>query len=257
MGSRKERVLDPRRSSLFTSPCAASLAAAAGRPLSSPHPLSPCFSLAVTSIHFLRYGCLGSSISDLFKARKLVHDLCRQLTQWCGGFHKFFSNIGFIKDVYLPNKRSKRTGNRFGFVRYETTRDVEQAVDKANGFWIGKRSLIVERASYDKGLSYSTFSAKSFVGVFGSSGYQNHKFQYEIPNHHFEGNGVSLDQIRESEGIFTLNLQPTATEWLTRSAIAKLKDLTTHDLVQRAFNEMNFSDVGVKSVTPSNFNINE
>lgn len=57
-----------------------------------------------------------------------------------------------------------------------------------------------------------------------------------------------MDQIRESEGRFTLNLQPTATEWLTRSAIAKLKDLTTPDLIQRAFNEMNFSDVGVKSL---------
>lgn len=37
-------------------------------------------------------------------------------------FHNFFSNFGSVKDAYLPIRRSKCTGNRFGFVRYESIR---------------------------------------------------------------------------------------------------------------------------------------
>ncbi|KAL7263702.1 hypothetical protein ACSBR1_001793 [Camellia fascicularis] len=34
------------------------------------------------------------------------------------GLFKLFTKFGIIKDVFIPMKRMKLTGSRFGFVRY-------------------------------------------------------------------------------------------------------------------------------------------
>ncbi|KAH7853522.1 hypothetical protein Vadar_003541 [Vaccinium darrowii] len=152
-------------------------------------------------------------------------------------FHKIFSNFGVIMDLYLPIRRSIRTGNRFGFIRYVSTNGAQQAVAKGNGIWIGKKLLIVERALYDK-LS----PKEGYYEVKGRS-----KPSSRIEKQNQDHNGVNLPQTKEIEKRITLNVQPVASEWLTRSAVAKLKVFTTPDCVQKAFIDLNFK-VRVKSL---------
>ncbi|KAH7862923.1 hypothetical protein Vadar_011144 [Vaccinium darrowii] len=152
---------------------------------------------------------------------------------------KFCSNFGMVKDAYLPLRRSKRTGNRFGFVKYESIKGADQAIEKANGFWIGKKHLIVERASFDL--------AQHPGVVFRNTGFSSNKF--------FVHKGINQGEIwedkmkgKKDERRISLNLQPVAVEWLSRSVVAKLKALTTPELVQNALKDFKFNDVVVKSL---------
>lgn len=126
-------------------------------------------------------------------------------------FRKFFSNFGYVVNSHLPVKRS-RTGNRFGFIRFDNRVEVDHAIARANGLWIGKRSLVVERASYNFGKAYQkmSFSAKDF-----GNGYQKKSYADAI-------NQIRRDPIAEESGKYpkdadnlrTISVQPTASEWL-------------------------------------------
>ncbi|KAH7841221.1 hypothetical protein Vadar_027232 [Vaccinium darrowii] len=113
-----------------------------------------------------------------------------------------------------------------------------QAVAKGNGIWIGKTHLIVERALYDKVLPK--------VGFSEVKGRSNSNFRIGKQNH--EHNGDILPHRKEIEKRHTLNVQPIASEWLTRSAVAKLKVFTDPNCVQKAFIDLNFTEVRVKSL---------
>lgn len=70
-------------------------------------------------------------------------------------FRKVFGNFGFVLELFLPNKKSQRTGNRFGFIKYSSDNAVDVVISRVNGLWVGNRYLIVERASYDKNITTS------------------------------------------------------------------------------------------------------
>lgn len=159
-------------------------------------------------------------------------------------FRKFFSNFGSVVDAYLPFKRSKRTGNRFGFIRYDSIRGMEFAKEKANGFWIGKKNLIVEKATYDREAPQQ-ISKPRFELNYG--GFRGSRAQGQ--NRAFDGKDMGYGkELKDVEKRFSLNLNPVAVDWLTKSAVAKLKALTTPELVQNALRELNFNDVSVKSL---------
>ncbi|KAH7833336.1 hypothetical protein Vadar_005252 [Vaccinium darrowii] len=65
-------------------------------------------------------------------------------------FRKFFSNFGSVKDSVIPMKRSRISGCKFGFIRYEFEEEAKKAIVKANGLWIDNRSLVVKIANFDK-----------------------------------------------------------------------------------------------------------
>ncbi|KAH7854609.1 hypothetical protein Vadar_015905 [Vaccinium darrowii] len=46
---------------------------------------------------------------------------------------ELFNKFGVVRDVFIPLKRSKVTGNKFGFVRYDCRVSAEVAISKANG----------------------------------------------------------------------------------------------------------------------------
>lgn len=46
----------------------------------------------------------------------------------------FFNKFGIVKDAFLPLKRSKATGRRFGFVRYNCLASADFARDKKKWF---------------------------------------------------------------------------------------------------------------------------
>ncbi|XP_028076006.1 serine/arginine-rich splicing factor SC35-like [Camellia sinensis] len=61
-----------------------------------------------------------------------------------------FSKFGMVKDVFLPMKRRKATGSRFGFVRYNCLVVVEMVVKKADRLWYDDKELKVKGAEYAK-----------------------------------------------------------------------------------------------------------
>ncbi|GMP70796.1 hypothetical protein CsSME_00029496 [Camellia sinensis var. sinensis] len=65
-----------------------------------------------------------------------------------------FSSYGVVKDVFIPNKRRKATGSRFGFVRYDCVTAARVAVQKANGIWCDDKSLKVRLAQFGSEAQY-------------------------------------------------------------------------------------------------------
>ncbi|KAF7141750.1 hypothetical protein RHSIM_Rhsim06G0134700 [Rhododendron simsii] len=69
------------------------------------------------------------------------------------------------------------------------------------------------------------------------------------PNFHTVSSLIpNQENYKEIEKRVTLNLQPTASGWLMTSAIARLLEITTTEIVQQAFEDLNFQDVSVKSL---------
>lgn len=65
--------------------------------------------------------------------------------QWlCNIFNKY----GVVRDAFIPNKKSKHSGNRFGFVRFASKEEAERAITRLNGIWIGYERLLVKEASF-------------------------------------------------------------------------------------------------------------
>lgn len=134
-------------------------------------------------------------------------------------FKKFFSNFGQVIEASIPNKRSMKTGNKFGFIRYNSSFSVRNAIAQASGIWIGRRNLIVKQAKY---------------------GRRNQRESRD-------DNG-GFTKMKDLEKRITINLQPTASDWLWRSAIADLKEVSTPEIILKAFSDLNFKDVQVRSM---------
>ncbi|KAL7221334.1 hypothetical protein ACSBR1_023310 [Camellia fascicularis] len=64
-------------------------------------------------------------------------------------FH-LFTNFGIVKDVFIPSKRRKSSGSRFGFVRYDCSVAAEMAIQKANRAWCDDKVLKVKKVEFGK-----------------------------------------------------------------------------------------------------------
>lgn len=60
--------------------------------------------------------------------------------------YNLFSKFGRVIDSYIPIKRSKISGNWFGFVRYAYKKEAMLALEKTDGLWIWNHSLVVNTA---------------------------------------------------------------------------------------------------------------
>ncbi|KAH7834001.1 hypothetical protein Vadar_011815 [Vaccinium darrowii] len=166
-------------------------------------------------MHFRKQGVVGSSFTIL------VDNLPFEVgVPW---FKKFFSKFGKITEVFIPAIRSNRTGNQYGYVRFAFQKDVGFAIANANGLWVGRRNLIVKRASYDRGMA-SVGSNSQMMGI------------------------SQAEKQKDIEARRTLNLQPIATSWLQTSAVVKLMTLSTPDLVLKAFHEFKMKDIQIRSL---------
>ncbi|KAH7833756.1 hypothetical protein Vadar_009380 [Vaccinium darrowii] len=83
------------------------------------------------SIHPSRC-CVGRNLDSGFRPRSL------------------FSKYGLVNDSFIPAKRSKSSGCRFGFVRFARRQDAEIAISNLHGVWIENRRLLVKTARFDK-----------------------------------------------------------------------------------------------------------
>ncbi|KAL7229196.1 hypothetical protein ACSBR2_007820 [Camellia fascicularis] len=55
-----------------------------------------------------------------------------------------------VNDAFIPSKRRKATGSRFGFVRYDCKVAAEMAVLKADGLWCDNKALKVKKVEFKK-----------------------------------------------------------------------------------------------------------
>lgn len=62
--------------------------------------------------------------------------------------YNLFSKHGKIRDIFILNKKSKITGERFSLVRYEYYEDAEQAPSITNGAWVWNRKVVVKTARF-------------------------------------------------------------------------------------------------------------
>ncbi|KAL7250486.1 hypothetical protein ACSBR1_012489 [Camellia fascicularis] len=62
-----------------------------------------------------------------------------------------FNKFRVVNDAFIPAKRRKATGSRFGFVRYDCKVPAEMVVVKADGLWCDNKALKVKKAEFKKG----------------------------------------------------------------------------------------------------------
>ncbi|KAH7865339.1 hypothetical protein Vadar_005348 [Vaccinium darrowii] len=95
--------------------------------------------------------------------------------------YNLFSKYGKIRDIYIPNKKSKVSGRSFGFVRFVLIKDAEEAIAEVNNSWYWGMKL---RANFAR------FQRKEDIHIGGSNGAEIWK-QNDIQRsiwHHNNGN---------------------------------------------------------------------
>lgn len=55
-----------------------------------------------------------------------------------------FNRFGVVRDAFIPQKRSKRTGNHFGFVRHDCHAAADMTISKMNGVWVENTRLFAK-----------------------------------------------------------------------------------------------------------------
>lgn len=125
-------------------------------------------------------------------------------------FRKVFSKFGKVIEAVIPNKRSMKTGNKFGFIHYSSSRSATYAIAQMSGLWIGRRNLVVKKASYGR-RNQSNESNQTSFGNHRFGPLQN--FQKLTEKGRNTDNLVGgFTQLNEMEKRVTISLPPTASE---------------------------------------------
>lgn len=181
-------------------------------------------------------------------------------------------NYGVVKDDFIPWKRSSKSGNRFGFVRYDYYTSADMAISKLNGIWVENKKLFVKEAFF--GQNEGKFKQKVQI-------YQKKGEQYTIKarNHTIDGrvstekendvgnrhelrpftngsHGKCYSQVLNgdtSEQQISLKIEPVGNGWLFRSAVAFMQKVMPLSSLEMSFHkefqmEAQFRAMGGRSV---------
>lgn len=191
-------------------------------------------------------------------------------------FKKTFNNYGVVKDAFIPEKRSKISGRKFGFVRYSCSISADVAIAKANGLWCEGKKLFVKLASFDQNHLRNSMEARK--GVHNNSGAEAYHHigrvreattlgennLKEVAGH--RGSNPNSATVLKSyaqilkgdlsgkvekayEIAKILTISPTNFEWLSRSVVAELnKTIAIEDLYEVLRLESFNSDVKIRSM---------
>lgn len=170
-------------------------------------------------------------------------------------FRNFFNRFGVVKDAFIPSKCSKVTNRRFGFIRYNCATSADVAISKANGIWIEDRKLFVKFAAfkdqrklrYQGGIQYGSpndarkmENAKRAVkeinkgGVFSGKVVGKSFAEVVVGKHKVEPRRIIIDTL--------------GNEWLSRSAVAKLKSSTAMESIREALHCKGVPQIEVKDM---------
>ncbi|KAH7866466.1 hypothetical protein Vadar_020749 [Vaccinium darrowii] len=88
-----------------------------------------------------------------------------------------FNTFGVVKDVFIPEKRSKATGNRFGFIRYDCPVSADLAILRTNGVWLDDKKLFVKLAAFEAKRNRPISSHSNREGVILKAGIEHNNEQ--------------------------------------------------------------------------------
>lgn len=91
------------------------------------------------SVSYL-YGVIGETMSKEGLFTLFVDNLPEFVSlPW---FKKLFNNYGVVKDAFIPEKRSKISGRKFGFVRYNCSIFAEVAIARAKAYGVRTKNCL-------------------------------------------------------------------------------------------------------------------
>lgn len=156
---------------------------------------------------------------------------------------KTFSKFGEVNEAFIPRKRSKRTGNKFGFVRYERQGDANLAVEKMNGVWIENDRLFVKIACF--GQNASNIGAKRLSILDQAIQVKEMRGKQKVVEVREKCFGIRRSYAEKLRGEsskggkdhkFKLFVKPSGNGWLDRSVVARM-----NRVVQLSFLQVSFS----------------
>ncbi|KAH7848851.1 hypothetical protein Vadar_009207 [Vaccinium darrowii] len=126
-------------------------------------------------------------------------------------FKNLFNKFGVVRDAFIPLKRSKVTGRRFGFVRYNCSVSADVAITKTNGLWIEDRQLFVKIASFEAKGAYEDQKKKVQEQVKGGDTQrkeinkplfpaETNNTEYNVKVQEEEDYNLSIDSLTSSMG---------------------------------------------------------
>ncbi|KAH7836486.1 hypothetical protein Vadar_001979 [Vaccinium darrowii] len=163
-------------------------------------------------------------------------------------FRHFFSQFGVVRKAFIHmKKRSKRSGQPFGFITFGSKNEASYAISKSNSLRLDGRYLVVKWARFrSKGVDMAPHKHP----VVSNSSSQPFA-RYDVGKFENYGTGPVLESYNQPLEVVenaTFNVKPIASEWLSRSAVVFLKSPSTPELVSKALDQANFPDVVVKSL---------
>ncbi|KAH7837048.1 hypothetical protein Vadar_008956 [Vaccinium darrowii] len=133
--------------------------------------------------------------------------------EWLG---QIFSKYGRVLDSFIPKKRSKAYQSKFGFVRFNSLREAEEAIADLN-VEVAKGNRFLKQDGAHLGKSTGKSYAEAVVGKSG-----------------FEPKRIFVDAI--------------GNDWLSRSVVARMKSLSAMDSIRDALHCKGIPQVEVKDM---------
>ncbi|PSR88154.1 Polyadenylate-binding protein like [Actinidia chinensis var. chinensis] len=174
---------------------------------------------------------------------------------WKAWLFNLFSRFGNIQSIYVPNKMSQKTGNKFGFVRFGNPLNAQRAVEAVNGSWIWGKILMANIARFgiqkkSKSMQAGNYNLKGTLVVDGqetsSNGKEQHLSRIWRPRdaskwaraqdnpkkgtYAWRKKETKMDQKKHSSSSWAkvptpVKVKEQGNGWLYRSAIAKLSSI--------------------------------
>ncbi|KAH7835105.1 hypothetical protein Vadar_022911 [Vaccinium darrowii] len=181
--------------------------------------------------------------------------------EWLG---QIFSKFGFVIDAFMPAKKSKRFLSKFGFIRFGSKLEAVEAIRSLNGIVIRDKKMVVKLASFDMVFGSSDFGRSAYAHkhsqgnritkgkdvVVGSSKQFHNKlhsgksFKEAVVGVNLE-EGELGDKCGKPKHIV---IKPNPTEWLQRSAVARLKSFSAMEAVREALHCEGVPTIEVKDM---------
>ncbi|XP_057472861.1 uncharacterized protein LOC130761391 [Actinidia eriantha] len=182
-----------------------------------------------------------SSSPDLGKSRVatvFVDNLPKDV--WKVWLYNLFSRFRKIQSIYIPNKKSKLSGNKFGFVRMGSPQEAIRAIKEMNGLWIWGRTLVANIARF--GVQNKREHIQSSINI--RTGIMEEKGQGLS-----RGHGGEMKLLSESKYAKDLPYNKLRDESKNRAQVWRKKEATTDQMNQgNTWESGNFPTVKVNEV---------
>ncbi|KAH7858671.1 hypothetical protein Vadar_026482 [Vaccinium darrowii] len=163
-----------------------------------------------------------------------VDDLLEDMyAAWLG---QIFSKYGCVLDAFIPKKRSRGFNSKFGFVRFGSLREAEEAISSMNGMIIRDKEMLAKVATFSSAKDYGENEKKEVFRKTDKDKEEKRGFLKPEPFFH-NGQGMSYVEAvsgSKSNGLRRISIEANPIEWLCRSAVAKLRSLSAMEVIREA-----------------------